>query len=153
MMRGLERLGSAIAEQKTITGLEFIALGVTAKVVVIVQNENLRLGSRRFPKEVCRRKAADTAANDDQVVGLVVGDGARELLAIAKGVRHLPGTVMAAAQAVLGRRVVIRILFGLESRLRDAEGQPGKTPRNCGGADRDADTVEKVPPGDRTTDS
>ena len=62
--------------------IEFVALGMAAEIIVVVENEDAALGCSRTVK-VCGRQAADAAANDDQVV-FFAGIGCRRpALAIA----------------------------------------------------------------------
>ena len=65
--RRLQGLGAAVADQFVSLGQELVALGVTAKVVVIVQYE--QAGIRMLLQvEVRRCQAADAGAHDDQVI-------------------------------------------------------------------------------------
>src|SRR6516164_2028437 len=43
VMGSLQRLRSAISNQQTLGGLELIAFGMAAEIVVIVENQNLRV--------------------------------------------------------------------------------------------------------------
>src|SRR5579862_1016321 len=43
MMGSFQRLGSSVADQQPFAGLELIALRVATEIVVIVENQNLRL--------------------------------------------------------------------------------------------------------------
>src|SRR4029077_4035082 len=66
----LDRLAAAIADQRARPGRKFVALGVAAEVVVIVENENAGLRTDRATIEPCRGEAADAAADHDQIVSL-----------------------------------------------------------------------------------
>src|SRR6266852_3862530 len=64
----LDRLGSTISNQRLLSCLEFISLGVAAKIVVVVEEQNLRLLSGKFAVEVRGRQTTDARADDDQIV-------------------------------------------------------------------------------------
>src|SRR3546814_981275 len=50
--------------------LEFVALGVAADALEVVQDQDLRLGARLFAVIIGRGEAAETAAYDDEVLDL-----------------------------------------------------------------------------------
>ncbi len=50
-------LTAAVANQLLAINEEFIALRMTAKVVMIVENQNLRLRPHPLPVEACRRES------------------------------------------------------------------------------------------------
>ena len=64
----LER--AAVEELQTLAHVKFIALGVAAEVIMIVQHQNARIGAVPGPKEMRGRQSADTTADDDEIVGL-----------------------------------------------------------------------------------
>ncbi len=71
--------------------MKLIALGVSAEVVVIVENQDARLGSRSLAKEMRRRESADAAPHHHQIVGLSGvnrGPGLGPESAVAQAVRH-----------------------------------------------------------------
>ena len=89
---------------------EFVALGVSAEVVVIVENEDASLGSRCPPIEVRRSEPADTTADYDEIVGFpgVLGLAGRiPESAIAHAVRRLKRTRMATAHSGQRGRIVV----------------------------------------------
>src|SRR3546814_1593578 len=47
--------------------LEFVALGVAADALEVVQDQDLRLGARLFAVIIGRGEAAETAAYDDEI--------------------------------------------------------------------------------------
>src|SRR5262249_30723197 len=61
-------LRSAVAKDEPAIHSKFIALGVSAEVVVIVENQNARIAAYLLTIKVRGRESADTAANDDEVV-------------------------------------------------------------------------------------
>jgi hypothetical protein len=87
--------------------VELVALGVTAEVVVVVEDEDPRLRAVQLAMEVRRREPADPAADDDEVVPLVECKRVLEALTLARqGVRDLEGARVRAAQPRERGRVV-----------------------------------------------
>src|SRR5271167_4739861 len=118
---------------------------MSAKIIVIVEDEDFRFGSGKFAEKIRRGQAADAASHDDQVIRFAVGDSSGPFLAVAEGVSYFPGAVMAAAQASLRRWIVVGVLFRFEYRLGHTERfQPGGTCRNQGRPHGDAYTIDKV---------
>ena len=81
--------------------MELISLGVTAKVVVIVEDQDSCVSAGLLAIKVCGSKPADSRAHHNQVVGIV------QLFIVARpgsvhhqGVRHLEGTGMASPHTV-----------------------------------------------------
>ncbi len=94
--------------------MEFVALGVTAEIVVVVENEDAR-GLVLGAVEMRRRQPADAAADDDQIVSLAGrGDRARlrPEIAVAQRVRRFESPRMAAAQAGERRRIISGRVLG-----------------------------------------
>src|SRR4029077_20630603 len=50
-------------------GTELVALGVTAKIIVVVEHEDTSLLTRALTVKVRSRQPADSASHDHQVVG------------------------------------------------------------------------------------
>jgi len=67
----LDRKRSAEAETERIAHAELIALGVSAKVVVVVEDKNARVRASNLAIEVRGREAADAATYDDEVEALL----------------------------------------------------------------------------------
>ena len=65
----LNREGAAKTQAECVVHAEFVALGVSAEIVVVIENEDASLRARRLAIEVRRREAADAAADNDQIVG------------------------------------------------------------------------------------
>ena len=61
------------AKQHPAAGVELVALGVPTEVVVIVENQDLRIVAGAFPVEVRGSQTADPSAHDHEVVLLVQG--------------------------------------------------------------------------------
>ena len=74
---------AAVAEQQAVTGSKFIALGVAAEVVVIVEDKDFRIRARKLAVEMSRGKAADAATDYDQIIRFVVCRSVRPFLAVA----------------------------------------------------------------------
>ena len=99
--------------------MKFVTLGVTAEIVMVLNDENFRLGI--LPAvEIRRRQAADAAAHHDEIVTLVRGIHFWRLcpeIAVAQFMRAFERAGMAAAHAqsrgwIVIRRV-LRFGFGL----------------------------------------
>ena len=103
--RALDRVGTAVQQAQLAVDLEFIALGVTAEIIVVVEQQDPRLGVRG-PVEVGGRQAADPGPDDDQGVFLADVDRLRQALAVAQLVEDLEGADVAATQPGQGGRVV-----------------------------------------------
>jgi hypothetical protein len=73
--RALDRLSAAIAQQKSATCAKLVALGVPAKVIVVVEDQDARAVPRRLAIEVRGGKSADASAHHNQVIGFPVGSG------------------------------------------------------------------------------
>ncbi len=91
--------------------VEFVAFGVAAEIVVIVEDEDaaLRLACAI---EVGGGEAADAGADDDQVVFLAGIGGGGPGFAVAQSMSILEGTGVAAAHAGEQRRVVAEGVLG-----------------------------------------
>ena len=100
--------GAAGAHQRLAVDVELVALGVTAEVVVIVEQEDLRVGTGRLTEEPGRREPAEARAHHHEVVGGIDAlFGMRPALALAEDrMGHLEGARVRAAQARARRRVV-----------------------------------------------
>jgi hypothetical protein len=93
---------SAVGDQQAALRAKFIALGVAAEVIMIVQNENAggRAGARAV--EVGSGQAADAAADDDEVKSLArINRFSSSLpeIAVAQGVRHLKRSPVTSSHA------------------------------------------------------
>ena len=109
------------------------------------------LGPANFAVEVGGGEAADASADDDEIVGLVDGDGdgVGPFFAVAEGVGGFEGAVVSAAHSGQGRRIVRGIFFGSEGGLRNAEGfDPASLRGNERASDGDAEAVEEIAAGD-----
>ena len=142
----LDRLRAAVAEHHAVAGGELVALGVSAEVVVIVEDEDARLVAGLLAIEIGRRQSADAASDDDEVVALGgfgrLGGGVPESV-IAQRVCILVRRVVTAAQSgesggivtgtggIFGREVVER---GEQGRVRGEQRAP----------DTEADAVQEV---------
>ncbi len=67
--RTLNREGAAKPQAESAVHAELIALGMPAKVVVVVEDEDACFLSPRLTIEVRRGQAADATAHHDEVVG------------------------------------------------------------------------------------
>ena len=102
--------------------MKLVALGVSAKVVVIVENQDASAVAGVFLKEMCSRQTTDASANDYEVV-LFLRLGRSTHLVPKPAVSHLvcnfKGTFVASPHAREDWRIVIRRcfrhVFGLEA--------------------------------------
>jgi hypothetical protein len=86
----VDPIRAAIHQREPAAEREFVALGVAADIVVIIENENARLRPPGAIK-MCGRKATDATADDDQIVSLAGRDrgaGLRRQIAVAQRVRR-----------------------------------------------------------------
>src|SRR5579864_5168720 len=68
--RALDRLRSTIAEQHPVPRAKLVALGVSTKIVVVVEDENPRIRRCMLAIEVSSSQPANSASHDDQIVFL-----------------------------------------------------------------------------------
>jgi hypothetical protein len=104
--------GPSIEQEGSTTYLKLVALGVSAEVVVIVQDQYSSAGGSSRAIEVRCRQSADSATHDDQVIHLVRIRARLWLATIAQGVCILERARMAASQAGQQRRVISRTVLG-----------------------------------------
>src|SRR5258705_9479101 len=71
LSRTFNRLGSTIAKQHSAARLKLVALGMSAEIVVIVENENAAFLARLLLIKIGRGKAANAAPDDHQVVDFI----------------------------------------------------------------------------------
>ena len=104
----MQRFGSAIPEQQAIADPKFVALGVSAEIVVVLEDQDARRRAVGFAVEPRRGQSADAAADHDQIVILLDRQaGDIEGFALAADLMgDLEGSGMAAAQAGERRRIV-----------------------------------------------
>src|SRR5258707_4464756 len=88
--------------------VEFVAFGVTAEIVVIVENEDAALRVGLCTVEVRGGKAAQARADDDQVVFLAGFRGRGRWFAVAQCMGVLEGAWVIAAQAGEERGIVAK---------------------------------------------
>ena len=69
--RRLQRFAAAVAEDQPVADAELVALGVTAKVVVIIEDEDARVGAGGTAIVIRCRKPADPATHDHEVVAFL----------------------------------------------------------------------------------
>src|SRR5258708_30039119 len=105
------RLRSSVADQFLSPAREFVALGMAAEIVVVVENQNARLVSHLLAIKIRRGQAADATAHDDQVERLFVFCGLVPLLPVPQGGSRFPRAVVAAAHASLCRWIIAGLLF------------------------------------------
>src|SRR5258706_1913936 len=108
-------MASTVAQQQPVTHEECVALGVPAKIVMIVDNENFRLRTSVLAEKISRRQPANSSPHDDKIV--FFSRRLRLALAfpkipIAQLVSVGVGALMVATHALSLWRIVARILLG-----------------------------------------
>src|ERR1700689_1090600 len=99
----LDGVGAAVAKHEGFVYLKFIALGVAAKIIVVLEDQHARRFARGLVKEARRGEAADAAAYHDQVVGFARAFGLSRVgpeCAVAQTVGHFKLARVAAAQSM-----------------------------------------------------
>ena len=89
-----------MARRAAAADIKFVALGVAAEVVVIVENQNARVWIR-LAKEMCGGKTANASSDNDEIVETRIGflHGTPILSAIARQLMcNLKGADMIAPQ-------------------------------------------------------
>ncbi len=124
--------------------MEFVALGVTAEIIVIVEQKDAAAAAALRAVEMRGGKPADAGADDDEIVALAGVLERWRRLAVAQRVGSLEGARMTAAHAGEERRVIAgRIL----SRRRGTR-QVGVARQQSIGAGQgggaDGDTIQEI---------
>src|SRR6267142_4018618 len=88
-------LRPAVTNQFFPAACKFVALGMPAKIVMVVQNQNACALSCQLPEEISRRQTADSATYNDQVVIFFLFFCMRPFLAVAEGMSRFPRAVVA----------------------------------------------------------
>ena len=124
---------------------EFVALGVAAEVVVVIEQQDAGLGTGRA-EVMGGRQAADAGADHHQVV-LLTGDLRRGRGfpegAVLHGVEDLERAGVRSAQAGQCRRIRIGLALGEQGR------EVRRQRPRCGGADANGHAVQEVTARDR----
>ena len=84
----------------------FITLGMAAKIIVVVENQNAGIGTVLFAEKVSCRQPANTTANNDQIKFLLTSICGSPGLTVAKPMGDFERSFMTAAQTLEGWRVV-----------------------------------------------
>src|SRR5262249_43365822 len=64
----VDQHGAAVQELQLPAQMKFIAFGVAAKIVVILENEDSCVLASSFPVEMCGSQSADSSTDDDEIV-------------------------------------------------------------------------------------
>ena len=108
-LRGRHHVGGAAVRDQLLAVVEkFVALGVSAEIVVIVEDQDAGIGAGALAIQIGRGEAAQAAAHDDEVIALPHVLGAGEALAIPQGMSALERAGMLAAHAGAHRRIAVR---------------------------------------------
>jgi len=104
-------LRSTVAQQHPPAGAKFVAFGMAAEIVMIVQDENARTFPCASAKEISGRETAEAAADNDEVIVLAGGGRIAERIrafAVAQTVGEGEGAIVISAHAQLRGRIVVR---------------------------------------------
>ena len=142
--RAFNGIRAAESQNRAAAGAEFVALGVSAEVIVVLKNQDARLVARSLAEIVRRGEAADASAHDHQVVGFARVHGLGSVVpegAVADFVHGFERPGMTSAQAGLAGRIVtwdvLRFQIG-------GCGSPHFR-RNDRSSHRQCDSVQKIP--------
>ena len=144
----VDALAAAVADQGAAIHAEFIALGVAAEVVVVVQNQHLGAAAGPVSEKPSRRQPGEAAADHRQIVFLVgpaLGPGPAGAFH-GQAVGRLVGAGMAAAQTsqgwrIMGARQLCRGVALPRHSSKRAQAQSA-------GRQGQREAVEKIAPGD-----
>ena len=104
---GLNILCAAQADHHSAVPVKFIAFGVAAEVVVVVQYQNVCIWTHLLTVKMGRGEAAHTRAHHDQIIVLVQKLVLSGLFAApTQGVCHFVGSFVTTSHTCQGRRVV-----------------------------------------------
>ncbi len=122
----LDGLRPAVAQEQAPANAEFVALGMTSKVVVIIENQNSCILAGPLPEKVRGSESADTSPNDDQVVVLSRIFGRAERIrrfSVAQAMGEGKRSIVIAAHPRPCRGVIVRSLFWREFVQRSSRKQ------------------------------
>jgi hypothetical protein len=137
---------AAVHQHHMAADMEFVALGMAAEIVVVLQDQDARLGPG-LAVEIGRGETGNAAAHHDQIellVRVVQGGGAVPEIAVAQLVRRFEGAGMAAAHAQSGGRIIAGLVLG----QRLGFGGNGQLGRKPGRERGDGGALEEIAPGD-----
>lgn len=138
-------MGAAVAEQHAVRNPELVALGVTAKIVMVVQNEDAGPRPRVLAIEMSGSQPADSATHDHQVVGFprlchrpvgIPGLSVPEAMGVGEAAFVIP------TQSRASGRVIVRGLFRPKLAVRQ-RAKPWPVGQQTTHADRNP--VQKIP--------
>ena len=107
--RTFNGIGAAKSEDGAVARAKFVALGVPAEVIVVVENQDARLVASGLAEKMRRGESADASADNHQIVGLASVHGLGSIVpegAVAEFVHGFEGPGMTSAQAGLAGRIV-----------------------------------------------
>ena len=148
--RTLDGLRTAVTQHHAPAGAKFVALGVAAKIVVIVENQNACVFPRALAEEIGGCQPADASANDDEVVTLIgiyrLSEGVRTF-AVPQAMGKSKCSVVIAAHAHARGRVIVRRLFRSKfvEGCRREQRVCSNPPADQGSADTNGHAIQKIP--------
>ena len=148
-MRAIDLERAAVEQLHAPIELELVPFSMAAEVVVILQDQNSRVGPG-VQIETCGGKTADPATDDHEIILLDRGGNRGDMdPTVTQGMRHLKRARMIAAQThQCGRigQLVLRRRYA-SGWLTEATSGQERAPRQCCGP------VQNIPPGDSLTHS
>src|SRR5262249_44435842 len=105
--------GATVREEHLRTRAEFVSLGVSAKVIMIIENQDAGFRLLRTPK-ISSRQATNSSPDDDEIVRFACIDrlaGGFPEIAVAHIVSSLKGADVAPAKARESGRIVAGLIL------------------------------------------
>ena len=126
----LQGLRATVANQQMPVHREFVTLGVSTKIVMIIENQNPGSRPVSFAIEPSHCQSADTPSDNHQVIVLLDGQGTivKDLAFSTHLVRDFVGTRVAAPQARQSRRIVARRCGAQLRKRRESRGDNDADP-------------------------
>src|SRR6266404_5505682 len=141
--RTLDRVSPAKAKPESIVPAELVALRMSAKVIVIVEDQDASFVARSLPEIVRSSQSADSSTNNHQIVGLAGIFRFRSVIrerSVANLVHRLKRPRMRPTKPSLSRRIIARSILWLKISSRSRP----HFRRNQSGASCDCNSVKKV---------
>lgn len=140
--RAVDLQGAAVHQVQPAAELKLVALGMTAEVIVIIQDQNSGGGASPFAKKMRRGQPADATPHDHEVVRFTGVGCSAGPAAIPQRVRLFERTRVAAAHPRECRRVIISGILRFDGLGRGSPEQ--RTRQRCGRGDERS--LQKITP-------
>ncbi len=148
-----DRLRTSVAQQRATGDGEFVAPGVAAEVVVIVEQKNVDVAAGFLPKSISSGQPTDSCTDDDQVVGFSrINRLAHDIrtLSVSQFVGVGIGAVIVATQSHLRGRVGL-LDFSCSRLVENCRGQQMLCAEACtqhAGSSAHSHSIQEIAPGD-----